>query len=195
MSYGFNNDELSKLFADAGAAVTKAQQKTHAPATPPPQPKTVANHHDYATSQPHPAKQESHTTQSRIPVEEVSSHQIDSGLLDGDTLNIRLKDGSEAEILFSKVRGLAAGRIGSSQIIGWKYGSKVYYAIYKEINLKGMIPKMGFQVHENWKSFINMMSERTPSSADEGIKIAKKPMGILPEYATKDLFFDHIKGL
>ncbi len=193
MSYGFNNDELSKLFADAGAAVTKAQQKTHAPATPPQQ-KTVPNHQDYSAPKPH-VTHEQHTVQSRIPVDEVSSYQIDSGLLDGDTLNIRLKDGSEAEVLFSRVRGLAAGRIGSSQIIGWKYGQKIYYAIYKEINLKGMIPKMAFQVSENWKSFINMMSERTPATADEGIKIAKKPLGILPEYASKDLFFDHIKKL
>lgn len=195
MSYGFNNDELSKLFADAGAAVTKAQQKTHAPTPTLPQQKTVANHPDYSTLNKQQVPQEPPKTQSRIPVEEVDSHQIDSGLLDGDTLHIRLKDGSEADIVFSKVRALAAGRIGSSQIIGWKYGSKVYYAIYKEINLKGMIPKMAFQVSENWKSFINMMSERTPVSTDEGIKIAKKPLGILPEYASRDLFFDHIKKL
>ena len=98
-------------------------------------------------------------------------------------------------IFFSNVKGLSAGRIGSSQIIGWKCGKKIYYAIYKEINLKGMIPKMVFQVSENWKNFINMMIERSPVSDDEGLKIAKKPLGILPAYDSKDLFFDHIKEL
>ena len=185
MSYGFNNDELSKLFADAGAAVNKAK-KVHTPA-PAPTPQAPVHQAPVAKKAPTPAPP---------PVEEdFTSAQIDGGTLDSDGLNLRLKDGTEVGIFFANVKGLSAGRIGSSQIIGWKCGKKIYYAVYKEINLKGMIPKMGFQVSENWKNFIIMMSERAPGSADEGIVIAKKPMGILPAYDSKDLFFEHIKGL
>ncbi len=184
MSYGFNNDELSKLFADAGAAVDKAKKVQHTPAPPP----TPAQQHVA------PAKKASAPAPQQVE-EDFTSAQIDGGMLDEEGLNLRLKDGTEVGIFFKNVRGLSAGRIGSSQIIGWKCGKKIYYAIYKEINLKGMIPKMVFQVSENWKNFINMMIERSPVSDDEGLKIAKKPLGILPAYDSKDLFFDHIKEL
>lgn len=185
MAYSFNNDELAQLFADASSAVSKAKT------TPPPEPKAVPS----AQTAPSPisAKVEKPAAaQQPAAAPAADPLQIAGGKLEESGLMLTLKDGSTAQMTFMSVRNLSAGRVGAEQIIAWKSGGRIYFAVYKAINLKGMIPKMEFSVSDNWKSFIGMMASKTSPSKDQGIAIAQKAVGVLPAYETREAFFEHV---
>lgn len=181
MSFRMDDSELSKLFADVGAAVNK-KKKVH------------TSESDIPAQQAEiPAKPVARVTPS-VP-ESNEPEQIAGGTLDPSGMNLTLKNGSNVAFIFSGVRGLAAGRVGSEQILGWKFGKRIFFAVYRDINLKGMIPKMSASISENWKLFVNMMIEKCPPSTDQGLVISKKAVGVLPNYDNRELFFEHINSL
>lgn len=188
MSFRMDNSELSKLFADAGAAVSKAHRTTRTPSESPsahePQTRPAA-----ANPAAGAAKEQPKAEEERVP------EQIAGGALDADGFNLTLKDGSAASFLFSAVRGLSAGRVGSEQLVGWRSGKRTFFVVYRDVNLKGMIPKMAASISENWKIFMRMMIEKCPPSKDQGLLIAKKDVGVLPAYPSREDFFKHIESI
>lgn len=193
MSYHLNNSELDKLFADAGAAVSKAK-KTPKTSLDSPQSESQAQ-----TLEPSPKNEASASVnppKEKTEAERgIQAEQISGGTIDGESLNLTLKSGGTIACRFGSIKNLSAGRIGSEQITGWIYGQTIYFAVYRDINLKGLVNKMSFSISENWKAFINMMAEKTNSSPDPGLPILKKAVGVLPAYETREAFFEHIMKL
>lgn len=181
MSFRIDDSELSKLFADAGAAVSKKRKVQNAEP-------------EIAVSQPEATVKPAAPAAAPV-VEAGEPEQVAGGALDPSGMNLTLKDGSAASFVFTAVKGLAAGRVGSEQIVGWKSGKRIFFVVYRDVNLKGMIPKMSASISENWKLFISMMIEKCPPSPDQGLAISKKAVGVLPNYDTRELFFEHIKSL
>ena len=191
--YGFDDAELAKLFADAGAAVNKAkapEPKVEETEMKQSEPSSVASISlDAPLSAPTAAPKQAVSA----PVGKIV--QVVSGLLEEDAVNLNTPEGSSAKITFSSVKSLALGRVESEQIFAWVSQGRLYFMSDKSINLKGMIPKMAFTAIENWRSFISMMVEKTSLNADAGIQAVVSGGGLIPKYNTKDDFFNYLKNL
>ncbi len=197
-NYGFDNDELAKLFADAGAAVNKAKVASSKPLEisnePMEESKPAADllsDADKLFAAAAPAEKKA------APVTGAPSGktmQIMSGTLEDDSLLVNIMDGASVKVLFSSIKSLALGRVDAEQIIAWVYSGSLYFVSDKSINLKGMVPKMAFSAPENWRAFLVLMTEKTSLNSEKGIQ-AVLTGGLIPKYNTRDDFFTYLRTL
>ncbi|GEM_PF-2029052 len=210
--YGFDDDELKKLFAEAGAAVKKVQS------TPKPTEEVESPREEQIQEEPvheQPAapveKQESlwdeedsspviAPTQPRTPpapqavsIAHGRAVQIVGGSYDDTNLLGMLGDQSYTTIPWKSIRFLALGRVEDAQVIAWLSGKTVYYIIDKRIAFKGMIPQLAPSATQNWRNLINHFCQKTGLSSDPGLVALQTPGGLIPKYPALDLLFAQLK--
>lgn len=186
--YGFDDAELAKLFADAGAAVSKAK-------APAPKIEETTEEKPLSTISLEETLSAPPVQKQAVPASIGKIVQVTSGALDGDSITLNTQDGSSVKITFATIKSLALGRVEPEQIIAWVCQGRLYFATDKSINLKGMLPKMAFTATENWRNFLGMLSEKTSLNADAGIQAVISGGGLIPKYNTKDDFFNYVKNL
>ncbi|MDQ7825511.1 MAG: hypothetical protein RDV48_22115 [Candidatus Eremiobacteraeota bacterium] len=201
--YGFDDSELQKLFADAGAAVQKA--------------KVAPKAEESARAEPEENLQEAEGAKSAAPQEAAApapppaaqhppkpapaaapsgrSFQIVAGTQDDGNLTGTTSEGTSAVIPWKGIKSLAIGRVENAQIVVWIYGNAVYFVSDKNVAFKGLIPQMAFSATENWRGFVNMMTQRTGLAKDPGIQAFQTPGGLIPKYPSQDDLIRHVRSL
>lgn len=180
--FGFDDSELAKLFADAGAAVKKAKKASHKDeeiATEP-----VIEPEEKKEPKPEPVRQIPQIPRGR-------KYSIISGKLEDELLHCNTEEGIPVELHFDQITTLALGRVDNEQLIILKYQGSILYISDKKVSLKGMLPRMGFSVAENWRSLISMLIEKSDKREEHGIK-AFLEGGLIPKYPTRDNFLESI---
>lgn len=210
--YGFDDDELKKLFAEAGAAVKKVQATPKPAEEPESSQEAVAKEEpvreqaaepverqeslwDDEDSPPHipPAQPKAPPTPQASPVAHGRAVQIVGGSFDDTNLMGMLGDQSYVTIPWKSIRFLALGRVEDGQVIAWMSGKSVYYINDKRIAFKGMIPQLAPSATQNWRSLINNFCQKTGLSGDPGIVAFQTPGGLIPKYPALDLLFAQLK--
>lgn len=213
--FGFDDSELAKLFADAGAAVSKAKvsqpksditldmpepdtvssvikpEPTAKPDMPPKQPSVMSTSDYDSTYSTLGSEKKAASTQ--IP--SGKTFTVVSGSLDGDSLTVSTADSQSVKVIFTNIKALILGRLESEQILAWKALGAVFVVSDKTTSLKGMLPKMAFSAPENWRNLIIMLAEKTGLNGDPGIQAVINSMGMIPRFNSKELLLEQIKGL
>jgi hypothetical protein len=209
--YGFDDDELKKLFAEAGAAVKKVQATPRAeeaetvheePAREEPvreQPAAPLEKHDSMWgdddfSQPvAPPQPKAPPVQQAAPVAHGRAIQVVGGSFDDTNLTALLGDQSNVVIPWKSIKFLALGRVEDGQVIAWLSGRAIYYINDKRIGYKGMIPQLAPSATQNWRNLINHFCQKTGLASDPGLVAFQTPGGLIPKYPALDLLFAQLK--
>lgn len=199
--FGFDENELSQLFADAGAAVKKARTEA-APPEPAPEPEEsgiqtlsepVAGTAENLPGMPPEAQP------VKAPVRPAASgkvYQVVSGIFDNDGIIFEGSEGPLGKVPFSAINALVLGRIeaNSEQVVAFMAGGNVLFVSDKNVNMKNMIPAAGFSATQNWRAFIKLLGDRTYQTRDRGI-VALNTGGLIPKYPSREALFEHLKGV
>jgi len=197
--FGFNDDELSKLFADAGAAVKKVksapQEEVGAPAeatTPPSGEEKQADHPapgSRAEAVP-PPRAESIPSAGGL-----KTAQVIGGAIEDANLQAMVKDRSMVTIPYKAIKCLALGRVEDGQMIGWIYGNTAFYISDKNVTYKGFIQEVAMSATQNWRQLLNELSQKIGLTTDTGIQALTSGGGLIPKYGTQEDFFRALQKL
>lgn len=189
--FKFDDDELNKLFAQAGDAVKKAarpapgapretepqsaapppvgeaqvEERTESPVAPPPQeaaPAPVA-----APSGPSPAA-------GGAPVRLVGGEQEAAALVG------RTADGTTVRVPWGEMRALSVARVAERNHLGFVYRQTVYYFSDENVVYKGLLTTLAATLTLNWRTLVNEMSGQVADRSDAGIQAMTGGGGMVP---------------
>ncbi|MHB2019049.1 MAG: hypothetical protein ACYCW6_19040 [Candidatus Xenobia bacterium] len=168
------NDELSKLFEEAGQAVKKASGKAPAPPPPPPEPKL-----EETPAAPPPPPPVAAPPPSTGPL------QLKGGEQQPDALVALAADGSSRTIPYASVQALSLARVGESQVLAFLSGGSLYYFQDNAVTYKGLLRQMQASTAMNWRGLITELASQVPDAqkTDPGVTaVAGGTGGMLPRY-------------
>jgi hypothetical protein len=212
--FGFDDDELQKLFADAGAAVKKVQ-KSPAPdeeaarsepafeekrdvpvekAPPPREPQASPFSDSPIAAQPRPEAPK--PAPRPAPASGASKlTQIVGGLGEDANLQATTAEGATVTIPWQAIKALALGRVEDAQIIGWIFNRGVYYISDKRITYKGLLAQLAPIATQNWRSLLSFVTQKTNLTSDQGIQALQTAGGMIPKYPNMEAFLNHLHSL
>jgi hypothetical protein len=213
--YGFNDDELQKLFADAGAAVKKVQKAPapedeaarEAPAPEKhniqqekaPTPARDAQASPFADSPPAATpRPDAPKPAPRPPAAAPGTAriiQIVGGLGEDANFQATTSENAAVTIPWQSIKALALGRVEDAQIIAWVFNRVVYYISDKKIAYKGLIPQLAPIATQNWRNLLAFVTQKTNLTNDAGIQAFQTPGGLIPKYHGLEALINHLQTL
>lgn len=203
--FGFADDELQKLFAEAGAAVKK---KTNEPAaTPPPAAATPAapTPPPAETSAPPPAMADEDfqlAAPTQRPAAPPPAAPVAAGgevrLMGGEQTDAaligRTQAGASVTVPWGQVRGLSVGRVADKAMLAFVHGGTLYYFSDDNVSYKGLLKQMASTQPMNWRALVNEIAAQVPDKSEAGIQAVTGAGGMIPKYLEQGAFFSAVRA-
>ncbi len=205
--YGFDDDELKKLFAEAGDAVKKAStrpapvESATPPQAPPPPPPLAAA----PPAPPHAAPEPLPPPVAEAPpVERATSippaapgepRKIVGGEQGAEGLTVRTADGQAIALPWHAIRGLTLGRVGDRQWLAFGSGGSLYYFGDDNVAYKGLLKSMQASTAMNWRGLVQELASQVPDSGDAGVTVLTGGSGgSIPKYQDRQTFWATVQS-
>jgi len=188
--FGFDNDELSKLFAEAGAAVKKAHSEPSAPsqiaaqiapepAVPAPEPEAQLEEPAAPAPRPAPAP-------AAPPAG--ATQQVLGGSLDAAGAAVNHAGGGQSQVPWSAVSSLALGRLPEGSCLAFRCRDTIYYFLDSRLDYRGLLPELQPTSVMNWRALVGAFAANCGASADPGVQALTSGGGVVPKYGGLDDF-------
>lgn len=210
--YGFADDELQKLFAEAGDAVKKKKAEPTPPAvslsesTPhvevapmdvaPVAPPTVSA----APAAPAAAGEDEFmapvalrpmappATTAAGAVRIMGGEQTDSGLV------ARTAAGDTVTLPWAQIKKLSLARIVSNNYLAFMSGTTMYYFSDENVAYKGLLKQMAATLNLNWRALVNELAARVSDASDPGLQALTGAGGMVPKHLDTASFFSAVRA-
>lgn len=198
--YGFADDELQKLFAEAGNAVKKKVAEPGAAAAPPAAPAPSADatptgaaapsEDDFTISTPTPRPTASAPAAAASGGETrlVGGEQTDAALVG------RTQAGTQVTISWGQIKGLSLGRVGERMILAFTAGGALYWFSDDNVAYKGLLRQMASTQPMNWRNLVNEIAEHVADRSDAGVQAVSGAGGMVPKFLEQGAFFNGVRG-
>lgn len=208
--YGFADDELQKLFAEAGEAVKKKVTEAAAPAPAPvapvpppaavsaapvappppaPAPPPVADDDDFKLVPP--------VQRSATPVAPVAAGdevRLTGGEQTDAALVGRTQAGQSVTLPWGQIRGLSVGRLADKAILAFVHGGTLYYFSDDNVSYRGLLKQMASTQPMNWRALVNELAAQIPDKSEAGVQAITGGGGMIPKYLDQGAFFNTVRA-
>lgn len=184
--FGFDDNELAQLFAEAGAAVKKAHSEpSTAPAAAPPAPVPETQ----AIPEEAPPVEEAQyfapkPAASPSSAPEGPMQQVIGGSLDQAGLTLTHAEGGRSQVAWSSVSSLALGRLPDGLCLAFQSGTILFYFMDSRVDYRGLLPELQPTTIMNWRSLVGALASSTGRTGDSGIQAMTSGGGMVPRYGS-----------
>jgi hypothetical protein len=204
--FGFEDDELKKLFAEAGEAVKKAKvTPSEAPAPPPPPPAAAAPEPaaPSAPSAPEPVTETADESDFQVqPVARPAAPapsgegavRLGGGEQTDAALVARTTAGSTVNIPWGQIKNLSLGRVVDRNILAFLYNGTVYYFNDENVAYKGLLRQMAATLTMNWRGLVNEIAAQVSDKSDPGIQAVTGAGGMVPKFLDLGAFLNGVRS-
>jgi len=205
--FGFQDDELQKLFADATAVVKKARQEDRVgPPAASVSPVAAAEIVDPSlmvdladsppavvpvTPAPSPPPP---PAAPRTPVPAGAEQLITGGSMDDSGIEVRGSGGYSGRIPWAPVRSLCLGRIPDGQSLALNCGQTMFYFIDNRTDYRGLLTDPAPSGALNWRKLVENIALAVGEDQDPGIQAVKGIGGMIPKFESLDDFLKHARN-
>lgn len=192
--FGFADDELQKLFAEAGAAVKKKVTEpgppvapaapTLEPVAPPPVP--VAADGDFPVAVP--------VARPSAPAAAGGEVRLTGGEQTDAALVARTQAGGSVTVPWGQIRGLSVGRVVDKAVLAFVYGGTLYYFSDDNVSYKGLLKQMASTQPMNWRALVNELAAQVSDKSEAGVQAVSGGGGMIPKYLDQGAFFNAVRA-
>ncbi len=209
--FGFADDELKKLFAEAGEAVKKARTEpppaaavrpspivSETPAAPPADPVPSPPEASFPDLTP----EESFIPEPLTPVQPArntpqggeAAVRLQGGEQTETALVARTLDGETVTLPWASVRRLCLGRIGERNLLALTANNVLYFFSDDNVAYKGLLKQMAPTLTMNWRGLVNELATRISDRSDSGVQAVTGGGGTVPRYVDAASFFKTVRA-
>lgn len=203
--YGFADDELQKLFAEAGQAVQKAkvtppaaspapvstpsQEEVKAEVSAPKAPAPLADD-DFELSAPaaKPAAPPPAPAGPGGEVRLVGGEQTDAALV------ARTQAGASVNVPWSQIKGLSLGRVIDKSVLAFVHGGTLYWFGDDNTAYKGLLRQMASTQPMNWRALVGEIAGHVSDTSEAGVQAVTGGGGMVPKYLDMGAFFNAVRA-
>jgi hypothetical protein len=208
--FGFDDDELKKLFAEAGEVVRKARPSGEkqpekpsdtlsapsepAASMPPPAPIASPAPEPVNVTAPAPSPAEEadwSDTEIVAPrpvapapaVAQAGAVRLVGGEQDAAALVGRTAAGATVRMAWSDIRALSVARVGERCLLAFACKGEAYYFSDENVAYKGLLKQMATTLALNWRTLIQEIGSHVADRSDVGLQALTGGGGMIPRFS------------